>query len=95
METLLQTERRDLERQRQRLFFDRLQFKRRVADVETKFASMGVAVEADVRAAAQGDAEDKGDKLGVAQEGAAATAEQSEDTKPASAEEAGYKTAEM
>ncbi|KAH0286523.1 SWIRM-domain-containing protein [Aureobasidium namibiae CBS 147.97] len=96
METLLQTERRDLERQRQRLFFDRLQFKRRVGDVEAKFASMGIAVESDVRAAAQGDAEEKGDKLGVAgtQEGAAAVA-QNDDVKPASAEEAGYKTAEM
>ena len=96
METLLQTERRDLERQRQRLFFDRLQFKRRVGDVEAKFASMGIAVESDVRAAAQGDAEEKGDKLGVTgtQEGAAAVA-QNDDVKPASAEEAGYKTAEM
>ncbi|KAI4719728.1 SWIRM-domain-containing protein [Aureobasidium sp. EXF-10727] len=96
METLLQTERRDLERQRQRLFFDRLQFKRRVADVETKFASMGVSVDRDVRAAAQGEAEDKGDKLGVAatQEGAAVT-QQSDDIKPASADEASYKIAEM
>ncbi|KAG9557799.1 SWIRM-domain-containing protein, partial [Aureobasidium melanogenum] len=96
METLLQTERRDLERQRQRLFFDRLQFKRRVADVEAKFASMGVSVESDVRAAAQGEAEDKGNKLGVVgtQEGAA-VAQQGDDIKPASADEAGYKTAEM
>jgi SWI/SNF related-matrix-associated actin-dependent regulator of chromatin subfamily C len=95
METLLQTERRDLERQRQRLFFDRLQFKRRVADVETKFASMGVAVETDVRAAAQGDAEDKGDILGVVGVKEGATVSQSEDDKPNSAEEAGYKTVEM
>ncbi|KAL2027059.1 hypothetical protein VTO58DRAFT_111150 [Aureobasidium pullulans] len=96
METLLQTERRDLERQRQRLFFDRLQFKRRVADVESKFASMGVSAEKDVRAAAQGEGEDKGDKLGVVgtQEGAAA-AQQTEETKPSSADEAGYKTVEM
>jgi SWI/SNF related-matrix-associated actin-dependent regulator of chromatin subfamily C len=77
------------------LFFDRLQFKRRVADVETKFASMGIAVETDVRAAAQGDAEDKGDILGVVGVKEGATVSQSEDDKPNSAEEAGYKTVEM
>ncbi|KAI5269002.1 SWIRM-domain-containing protein [Aureobasidium subglaciale] len=96
METLLQTERRDLERQRQRLFFDRLQFKRRVGDVEAKFASMGVSVDSDVRAAAQGESEDKGDKLGVVgtQEGAA-VAQQSDTMEPSNSEEAGYKTVEM
>lgn len=95
METLLQTERRDLERQRQRLFFDRLQFKRRVADVESKFSKMGVAVESDVRAAAQGEGEDKADKLGVAAQEGAATVAQSEEVKPLDAEDPSYKTSEI
>lgn len=95
METLLQTERRDLERQRQRLFFDRLQFKRRVADVEGKFARMGVsAAEHEVRTAAQGGEENRGEKLSVgAQEGV--SAQQSEEIKPLSAEDTSYRVAEM
>ncbi|GAB7348975.1 hypothetical protein MBLNU459_g7958t1 [Dothideomycetes sp. NU459] len=42
METLLQAERRELERQRQRLFLDRLQFKKRVRDTEERFRRLGV-----------------------------------------------------
>jgi SWI/SNF related-matrix-associated actin-dependent regulator of chromatin subfamily C len=99
METLLQTERRDLERQRQRLFFDRLMFKRRVADVEAKFAEMGVAAAAqgDVRAAAQGEGEDKGGKLGVGHGQQQQSQQQGGDVnmKPVGVDEAEYKTAEI
>lgn len=42
METLLAAERRELERQRQRLFLDRLAFKKRVRDTEEKFRRLGV-----------------------------------------------------
>lgn len=42
METLLQAERRELERQRQRLFLDRLQFKKRVRETEERFRRLGV-----------------------------------------------------
>lgn len=46
METLLQAERRELERQRQRLFLDRLAFKKRVRDTEEKFRRLGVSLPA-------------------------------------------------
>lgn len=46
METLLQAERRELERQRQRLFLDRLAFKKRVRETEEKFRRAGVALPA-------------------------------------------------
>ena len=44
METLLQAERREVERMRQRLFLDRLAFRRRVREVETQLEGMKMAV---------------------------------------------------
>lgn len=44
METLLQAERRELERQRQRLFLDRLAFKKRVRETEDKFRKLAVSL---------------------------------------------------
>lgn len=44
METLLQAERRELERQRQRLFLDRLAFKKRVRETEDKFKRLAVSL---------------------------------------------------
>lgn len=46
MEMLLQAERRELERQRQRLFLDRLAFKKRVRETEDKFRRLGVSLPA-------------------------------------------------
>ncbi|EMF15752.1 SWIRM-domain-containing protein [Sphaerulina musiva SO2202] len=40
MESLLQAERREIERSRQKLFLDRLQFRKRVRETEARFASM-------------------------------------------------------
>ncbi|USW50299.1 Putative SANT/Myb domain, SWIRM domain, Homeobox-like domain superfamily protein [Septoria linicola] len=40
MEALLQAERREIERSRQQLFIDRLQFRKRVRETEAKFANM-------------------------------------------------------
>lgn len=40
MESLLQAERREIERSRQKLFLDRLQFRKRVREAEAKFANM-------------------------------------------------------
>lgn len=45
MESLLAAERRELDRQRQRLFLDRLAFRKRVREVENKFREMGVGVQ--------------------------------------------------
>lgn len=42
METLLQAERREVERMRQRLFLDRLQFRKRVRETEAQLASMKI-----------------------------------------------------
>lgn len=42
MESLLQAERREVERMRQRLFLDRLQFRKRVKDTEAKLAGMKI-----------------------------------------------------
>lgn len=43
MEALLQAERREVERMRQRLFLDRLAFRKRVREVEGKLGRMGLA----------------------------------------------------
>ncbi|GIZ37228.1 hypothetical protein CKM354_000068200 [Cercospora kikuchii] len=40
MEALLQAERREIERSRQKLFLDRLQFRKRVRETEARFANM-------------------------------------------------------
>lgn len=57
MEALLQAERREVERMRQRLFLDRLQFRKRVREAETKLAGMKISVPA-------------GEKLSMTAEGA-------------------------
>ena len=44
MEALLQAERREVERMRQRLFLDRLAFRRRVRETERKMAGMKINV---------------------------------------------------
>jgi SWI/SNF related-matrix-associated actin-dependent regulator of chromatin subfamily C len=46
MEALLQAERREVERMRQRLFLDRLAFRKRVRETEQKFAGRGIQVPA-------------------------------------------------
>ncbi|EME47789.1 hypothetical protein DOTSEDRAFT_69655 [Dothistroma septosporum NZE10] len=46
MEALLQAERREVERMRQRLFLDRLQFRKRVKEAETGLAGMKISVPA-------------------------------------------------
>ena len=46
MEALLQAERREVERMRQRLFLDRLAFRKRVRETETKLAGMKISVPA-------------------------------------------------
>ncbi|SMQ54456.1 unnamed protein product [Zymoseptoria tritici ST99CH_3D7] len=43
MEALLQAERREVERMRQRLFLDRLQFRKRVRETESKLAGMKIS----------------------------------------------------
>jgi SWI/SNF related-matrix-associated actin-dependent regulator of chromatin subfamily C len=46
MEALLQAERREVERMRQRLFLDRLAFRRRVHEAESKMAGLKIEVPA-------------------------------------------------
>lgn len=45
MESLLAAERRELERQRQRLFLDRLMFRKRVRETEERFRKMGLSAD--------------------------------------------------
>ncbi|KXS94615.1 hypothetical protein AC578_10644 [Pseudocercospora eumusae] len=65
MESLLQAERREVERMRQRLFLDRLQFRKRVRETEAKLAGMKISVP-------------QGDKLSMDQPGAEGSAEGSQ-----------------
>lgn len=87
MESLLAAERRDLDRQRQRLFLDRLAFRKRVAAVEDKFRQLGVNV--------QGSADQEGD--GSERLGFKIAGDEGEggDAKPPTAEEEGVKTHEI
>lgn len=84
METLLQAERRELERQRQRLFLDRLQFKKRVRETEERFRRLGVdpGIEKE---------NDEGEKLVVAEEGEQSSLE----VKPVATDAPGYKMHEI
>ncbi|KAL1305297.1 hypothetical protein AAFC00_002201 [Neodothiora populina] len=61
METLLQAERRELERQRQRLFLDRLAFKKRVRETEEKFRRLGVTLPAPGAASGSKNGEENDD----------------------------------
>ncbi|KAL9101626.1 MAG: hypothetical protein Q9163_003124 [Psora crenata] len=63
MEALLQAERRELERERQQLFLDRLAFRRRVGETQEALQNAGLSVSGEV--AAQGERE----KLGFVKEG--------------------------
>ena len=56
MEALLQAERREVERMRQRLFLDRLAFRKRIREVETQMGGMRIEV-------------GRGEKMGLTQQG--------------------------
>lgn len=85
METLLAAERRELERQRQRLFLDRLAFRKRVRETEDRFRRLGVNV-----APVPGENEDE--RLGVKKvNGDSADAA----VQPPSQGDAGYKVHEI
>ena len=60
MESLLQAERRELERQRQRLFLDRLAFKKRVRETEDRFRRLAVDVPQEQQ---PGEEDGEGEKL--------------------------------
>ncbi|KAG8626927.1 hypothetical protein KVT40_005872 [Elsinoe batatas] len=85
MESLLAAERRELERQRQRLFLDRVAFGRKVREVEERFKGLGVGT---------GKKEEKGEEGG---EGKLefAKGEGSGDVKPVGEGEGGFRSLEL
>ncbi|TKX20466.1 SWIRM domain-containing protein 1 [Elsinoe australis] len=82
METLLAAERRELERQRQRLFLDRVAFGRRVREVEERFREMGVK---------EGQGEGKGEKLELG----TAAGEGEKEVRPVQEGEKGFRSLEL
>jgi len=89
MESLLAAERRELERQRQRLFLDRLMFRKRVRETEERFRQMGVSGDGKKDTAAdEGSGEEK---MGFQRADHARSGE----VRPLSQGDAGFKTHEI
>ena len=87
LENLLAAERREMERQRQRLFLDRLAFRKRVKETEEKFRRLGVNVPAATNGG--GDGGERLEVKGVDGERV------KDEFKPLTQESAGYKSVEI